>query len=66
MVKFFEELTDNDSGVVKRAISDLEDFERVLRKVLDSNFREEITQIINRYKWIKNNYEDNFLEIIKN
>ena len=63
---YYEELTDNNSGIVRRAILDLEDFERVLRKVLDPSFREEITKIINRDKWIKNNYEDNFLEIIKN
>lgn len=61
----YEELTDNDAGVVRRAVLDLEDFENVITKILDNNFKDELIKIINRDKWVKNNYENNFIEILK-
>ena len=61
----YRDLEDNDCGVVNKAVVDLKDFERVINYILDMKNRENITEMINRDKWIHNNYETNFKNILK-
>ena len=61
----YKDLEDNDCGVVNKAVVNMNDFERVINYVLDKKNRDNITKILNRNKWIKNNYHNNFINILK-
>ncbi len=61
----FEPLSDNDCGIVNKAIVDVKDYYLLMTRILHDNFRENLNSMIISNKIVQNNYENNFIEIVK-
>lgn len=57
------DLEDNHLGISRKAVVDMEDFEKTITYILEN--KKEVDKIINSENFINNNYESNFLNIIE-
>jgi hypothetical protein len=61
----FEKLSDNNVGIVNRAILDLDSYLNLISKILSNEYYDKLIKIINNDKWIENKYINNFNKILE-
>ncbi len=61
----YEEMTDNDCGIINRAVVDVSDYYSKMLTILGDENSDQIRSMIERDKTIKNGYEERFIKIIK-
>jgi glycosyltransferase involved in cell wall biosynthesis len=62
----FDELTDNSEGITNRAIVNLDNYYKLMEKILANTYRPTLYKVIMANKNIVNNYEKNFIRVLKN
>ena len=60
----FCELTDNDKGIINKAVVNTYNYFVLVKTILSTEYKEKMLTIINCKKHVQNSYEKNFLEIL--
>ena len=62
----FQELTDNNQGITNRAIVNLDHYYKLMERILENSYRPTLYKLVMANKNIVNNYEKNFVRVLKN
>jgi glycosyltransferase involved in cell wall biosynthesis len=62
----FENLKDNNEGITNRAVVNLDHYYKLMEKILANTYRPTLYNLIMANKNIVNNYDKNFVRVLKN